>query len=192
MAKQLMLPLGLPTPPASTTADADLKCSIRALWTYPDVHHTVLSRHAKMLGAAGELFCDWVFTCHGLVSTAAQEFCAFDREVTYGDHRLKVQSKIRHSPDRGVYRFDVKRGDPRHPAGRKEYSPDDFDILAMIVLHERIVKFTADWRNEQTISFSEIETLRRHPIRSFERALEYLGIPLITQSAPHPFPANAI
>lgn len=192
MTKQLKLPLGLPILTANTTADVDLKCSIRALRAYPNVHHTVLCRHAKMLGTAGEYFCDCVFTSHGLTSVEVPEFLPFDREVVYGDRRLRVQTKVRHTPNNGVYNFDVKRGDPRHPGGRKDYDEGDFDILAMVVLHARVVKFTADWRNEQTISLSEMAALHRNPMQSFERALAYLDIPLITQSETQAHSAAAI
>ena len=192
MTNQLSLPFGLPifeTP--DNTADG-CTCSIRDLWTYPDIPPSLYSTRAKMLGSAGEALCDVVCMTHGMLSIPVPEFCHFDRLVVYGKYPLRIQCKVRHSCINGFYTFQVRRGDPRHPGGVVEYATGDFDILAMVLLAERVVKFTANWTTEQTVALWEIDVLRRAPIASFERALEFLGIPRITDAMPAPiYPAAA-
>lgn len=172
MSQQLMLPrLQLPAyhPPAALTPTD-------ALRDYPDVPSGHICEHAKILGTAGEFFCDALLLRHGIQSYQVPEFSAFDRFIYIDGQPLRLQTKVRHTAARGRYDFSVKRGDPRHPRGSRSYDAGDFDILAMVLLNEFVVKFSATWQSETSICFPEIPSLRAKPLESFERALRQLGV----------------
>lgn len=169
---QLLLPgITLPTRPAETR-DARL-----ALATYPDIPVTDLCRHAKVLGRAAEFLVDSVLTRLAERVYPADEYERHDRVWILPDGTpIRIQVKTRHSQAaNGAYVFDLKQRSARGSTGKGPYLPEDFDLLAMVVLTENIVAFTADWQTRHVIEPGEIPELRRHPRATLDAALMRLG-----------------
>lgn len=164
---------GLTMPPRPTeTRDARV-----ALARYPDMTTEDLCRYAKFLGASAELLVDSLFMRLGERVFPMPEHERFDRALMLPDGTaVRVQVKTRHSVSvGGDYVFNLRQRSERGATGRGPYDSCDFDILAMVVLSEGAVRFTADWQLRQVIYRSEIAELRRHPRASLDEALARLG-----------------
>ncbi|MBK5944878.1 hypothetical protein CCR83_00050 [Rhodobacter veldkampii DSM 11550] len=164
---------GLTMPPRPTeTRDARV-----ALARYPDITTEDLCRYAKFLGASAELLVDSLFMRFGERVFPMPEHERCDRALILPDRApIRIQVKTRHSVTAcGDYVFNLRQRSERGATGRGPYDSCDFDILAMVVLSEGVVRFTADWHLRQIIHASEIPELRRHPRRSLDAALARLG-----------------
>lgn len=169
---QLLLPGFIPPERPAENRDAR-----GALATYPDTPVQDLCRHAKILGRAAELLVDSTLMRLGERVYPADEFERHDRTLMLPDGTpLRIQVKARHSrTDTGAYVFNLKQRSARGATGKGPYLPEDFDILAMVVLTEGVVYFTADWQTRHVIEPGEIPALRRSPRASLDAALARLG-----------------
>ena len=172
MPQQPFLPGIVPPTRPAETRDARL-----ALAAYPDIPVTDLCRHAKVLGRAAEFLVDSVLTRLAERVYPADEYERHDRLILLPDGTpLRVQVKTRHSQSlTGAYVFNLKQRSARGSTGKGPYLPEDFDLLAMVVLTENIVSFTADWQTRHVIEPGEIPALRRHPRATLDAALMRLG-----------------
>lgn len=169
---QLLLP-GI-TPPTRPDETRDARI---ALAGYPDTSVTDLCRHAKILGRAAEQLVDSLLTRLGERVYPADEHERHDRLLILPNGVcLRLQVKARHTQaENGNHVFTLRQRSERGCTGRGPYSPEDFDILAMVVLTENVVRFSADWQLRQVIHRSEIAGLRRAPRLSLDAALAKLG-----------------
>jgi hypothetical protein len=169
---QLLLP-GF-TPP---DRPAEIRDAREALATYPDTPVADLCRHAKILGHAAEQLVDSVLSRLGERVYPADEHERHDRLLILPSGvSLRIQVKARHSQaENGDFVFTLRQRSERGCTGRGPYQPQDFDILAAVILSENVVRFTADWQLRQVIHVSEIAELRRNPRASLDAALVRLG-----------------
>jgi len=174
MTTQPTLPgLLLPVPHAPrsvTTAD------IAELRRFPDVSPEAKTVFAKRFGTAAEQLCDSTLTRLGFEPFPAPEFAPYDRVVRIDDADLRLQIKVRLSAEGGRFAFRVVHGNPRQSPGVRAYPDDAFDIVALVVLHENVVKFTASKAQRQCITLSEVAALRANPFASLEAALRELEL----------------
>lgn len=157
--------------PPSRTATSEI-------WDYPDVPADVLMANAKWLGLSGEHLVDSILLRFGLYTTPLPETLPADRMLFLPGGPLRVQIKTTSSLRVHGYSFCVSRGYHRAPSGVRPYEPSDFDLVALVVLPENVVKFSAEKRQSHTIAHREIPVLRAYPRRSLDHALTALGIPL--------------
>ena len=164
---------GMPMPPRPT----ERRDARTALATYPAMSTEDLCRHAKPLGRAAELLVDSALVRLGERVYPADEHERHDRLLLLpSGASLRLQVKTRHTQnDRGDYIFTLRQRSERGCTGRGPYEPQDFDILAMAVLTENVIRFAANWHLRQVIHASEIAELRRNPRRSLDAALARLG-----------------
>ena len=169
---QLYFP-GMPMPPRP----AEIRDAREALASYPHMTTEDLCRHAKILGHAAEQLVDSILTRLGERVYPAAEHERHDRLLILPSGiSLRLQVKARHTQaETGDYIFTLRQRSERGCTGRGPYQPEDFDILAMVVLSEGVVRFTADWQLRQVIHASEILALRRNPRMSLDAALARLG-----------------
>jgi hypothetical protein len=187
MPQQLPLP-GFHLPERPTEA----RIARTALAHYPDLDGPTLSRYGKQLGASGELLFDSLMMRLGERVVPADEHEHFDRVLWLPDIFLRVQIKTRTVPSGVGYHFEVRKGYQRGPLGTKPYARADFDLLALVVLPESVIKFTAEWRPSHVVPMHEIPGLRRSPRVSLDHALRDLGIPeSIPGQAPDTTPGTA-
>jgi len=169
---QLLLPgITLPTRPAET------RDAREALAAYPDMSTEDLCRYAKWLGASAEMTLDALFMRLGERVFPAPEHERHDRVWILPDGTpIRIQVKTRHSQtSSGAYVFNLKQRSARGSTGKGPYLPEDFDLLAMVILTENVVAFTADWQTRHVIEPGEIPALRRHPRATLDAALMRLG-----------------
>lgn len=169
---QLLLP-GF-TPPERPPENRDARAALAA---YPDTQVADICRHAKVLGRAAELLVDSVLTRLGERVYPADEYERHDRILLLPNGAaIRIQVKARHSRTAtGAYVFNLKQRSSRGCSGKGPYLPEDFDLLAMVVLTEGVVYFTADWQTRHVIEPGEIPALRRAPRASLDAALARLG-----------------
>ena len=168
--------------PASPPECRDARVALR---DYPDVSGAVMCRYGKQLGTAGELLFDSVMMRLGERSIRCEEHEPFDRILWLPDGLVRVQIKTRHTITGDSYVFDIKKGYQRGPTGTKPYDPSDFDMLALVILPEGVIRFTSEWRNTHRVRLCEIPSLRARPGDSLAEALDRLG----QSGAPMPAPA---
>ena len=89
---------------------------------------------------------------------------------------LKLQIKTSISERSGGWHFNISRGYNHSPGGLRPYAAADFDLLALVVLPENVVRFSRDRRSSQRIMRSEIAGLRADPRGSLEETLLALGL----------------
>lgn len=159
---------------------------LETLWPYPDCSTESLQHNAKPIGQAGELFVDSMLTRFGLTVLALPENQPSDRLVLVGDVALYLQVKTVTRPNGGRYGFQIARGYHRAPSGVRPYDPDAFDLLALVVLPENVVMFTAERRGHHGIPVRAIPSLRARPRDTLEEALRHLGVPLPGAWPSHP------
>jgi hypothetical protein len=171
--QQLLLP-GF-TPPARPLEVRDARL---ALASYPDTPAHELCRYAKVLGRSAEYLVDSTLTRLGERVYQADEHERHDRLLVLPcGANLRMQVKARHIRSQsGDYVFNLHQRSERGCTGRGPYQPEDFDILATVVLSENVVRFSADWHMRQVIYASEIAELRRNPRASLDAALARLGL----------------
>lgn len=157
-----------------------------ALAPYPDLDGPTLCRYAKHLGAAGELLFDSLMMRLGERVVPAEEHEHFDRILWLPDRFLRVQIKTRNVASGSGYHFGIRKGYQRGPVGTRPYARADFDLLALVVLPESVIRFTSEWRASHVVAAAEIPGLRRHPRTSFDDALRGLGL---ESAVPGPDPA---
>jgi len=171
MPHQFLLPGFQPPPPPPECRDA--RADLR---DYPDIPGRVMCQYAKQLGAAGELLFDSLMMRLGERALPCAEHEPFDRVLWLPDGLVRVQIKTRHTATGDSYVFDIKKGYQRGPTGTKPYDPSEFDLLALVILPEGVIHFTAEWRQTHRIRLSEIPRLRARPGGSLAAALDRLGI----------------
>lgn len=173
MPHQLSLALGLASPKPSF---CPLDRGGSSLLDYPYLHADTICAHAKELGLAAELLVDSTLARLGISYASFGEHSAYDRVIWTADRCLRLQIKARHRATERAYVFDIKKGYQRGPTGTKPYEPGEFDILALVALPEKAVRFTAEWRSSHRITLCEIPRLRARPAESLMEALEHLGL----------------
>ena len=187
MPQQLPLP-GFHLPERPTEA----RIARTALAHYPHLDGATLSRYGKQLGASGELLFDSLMMRLGERVVPADEHEHFDRVLWLPDIFLRVQIKTRTVPSGAGYHFEIRKGYQRGPVGTKPYARADFDLLALVVLPESVIKFTAAWRPSHVVATSEIPGLRQRPRQSLDTALHDLGLAdAVPDQAPETTPGTA-
>lgn len=161
-----------------------------SLESFPDVSSRTLSHYAKVIGRAGELFVDSLLTRYGELILAVPEDQPFDRLIRRGERVLTLQIKTSARAVGGVFKFAMKKGYSGSTYGIRGYSPEDYDIAALVALPENVVMFSADRRESHRIGVDQIGALRADPRASYLRALEDIGFvspckPRGCQSLPH-------
>lgn len=169
----VQLPLAglcLPAPAAPISAD------LADLWAYPDLSTQTLCTHAKLLGHTGECLADSLLCRFGLLTIPLPELSSADRLVLHPARALRLQVKTTSSLRSGAWQFNIQKGYGHAPAGIRPYEAGAFDLLALVVLPENVVRFTAELRPRHRIARAEIATLRADPRASLEEALLTLGL----------------
>lgn len=173
---QLMLPGFAPVAAVRRIA-APMSGVREVLAAYPDIPASELCRHAKRLGKSAELLVDSLLMRLGERSYPAEEHEAFDRLLWLpGGPPLRVQIKARHRRTGDLWVFSVTKGYGRSPEGVRPYGDDEFDLLALVVLPEGVVKFAARGAAHHRIHQREIAALRASPRGSLDAALGALGL----------------
>ena len=174
---QLLLPgLDLPVAPTASRPAAPIAAPAReALARYPDVAAADLCRHAQTLGRAGELLVDSLFARLGERLLEAPEHEPFDRILWLPGLSLRVQIKTRHRASGGQWVFAPSRGYRRGPGGTRPYAPEDYDILAAVLLSEGVVSFAPRGLHRHCIPLSAVMRLRARPRESLDATLRALG-----------------
>lgn len=147
-----------------------------ALANYPDIPAGALCRHAKMLGRAAELLVDSLLVRLGERVFPVDEHEPFDRLLWLDGQPLRVQIKSRHRRLGALWPFEVRKGYQRAPEGTRPYGADEFDLLALVVLPEAVVKFVPAGGVRHSIHQREIAALRARPRDSLDAALRALGL----------------
>ena len=147
-----------------------------ALRDYPNIGGNTISRFAKQLGTAGELLFDSVLMRLGERVIPCSEHEPFDRVLWLPEALVRVQIKTRHVISDGQYVFTIRKGYQRGPNGTKPYERGDFDLLALVILPESVIKFTSEWRSTHRVAAEEIPGLRACPGASLRQALSDLGL----------------
>lgn len=172
---QLMLPgfAPLPEPRRHAASAGEARETLAA---YPDLPAADLCRHAKRLGKAAELLVDSLLMRLGERVLPVDEHEPFDRILWLPGRPLRLQVKARHRCSGHAWLFNVTRGYGRSPEGVRPYGDDDFDILALVVLPEGVVKFVLPGAAHHRIHRREIAGLRARPRDSLDAALSALGL----------------
>ena len=174
MPIQLLLP-GLtpaaPPPPAPPSDD---------LMMYPEVPSGTLSRHAKLLGRAGEALVDSFLGRWGLLSLPVPECQPFDRLLVIGGTALRAQIKTASVARDGHFNFEVSHGYRGSPTGVRGYAAGSFDLLILVMLPHNAVMFSADLGRRHRIAVTDIPRLQAAPRASLGRALVDLGLDAAT------------
>lgn len=165
--------LDLPLDPEPTAKPYHVPLS--ELRQFPDISAQAKSHHAKRFGSAAELLCDSILMRLGIDCHPTQEFQAYDRVCYLNERALRLQIKVRLSALNGGFLFTITHGNPRHANGVRGYHDDAFDLLALVVLHQNVIKFSASKAERQRISLSEIPLLQDRPFDSLYHALCALG-----------------
>lgn len=157
------------------------------LWDFPNVSTEALHANAKWIGLAGESLVDSTLLRFGIYTTPLPETLPADRLLHYRpDLPLRLQIKTASQPRACGYCFNVMHGYHRTRSGVRPYEAEDFDLVALVLLPENVVKFSSEKRPSQVVSFREIDQLRRYPRRSLDRALDELGLTAQAESSPAP------
>lgn len=168
MTCQLTLP-GFPQHHADPSPTA-----ARELRDWPDVPFQVVCRHAKQLGAAGEAIFDANMLMFGEIAAPVPESMPFDRILLRRPFSIRVQIKSVIMPSAQGYSVEPKKGYRGSPQGMRGYADDDYDMLAIVVLRESVIRFTTEKQRRFNIPLSAIPQLRAQPRRSFDAALQDL------------------
>ena len=156
------------------------------LRNWPDVPAAVVCRHAKALGAAGEALFDSQMHCFGEIAATVSEAFPFDRILLRAPRLLRVQIKTVIMPSDRGYTVEPRKGYRGSPQGMRPYEEDDFDLLAIVILRENVIRYIAGNAPRHHIPLSAIDGLRRNPRASFDAALSDLGADPTPLSAPDP------
>lgn len=146
------------------------------LWSFPDLPGIECSRHAKILGLAGECLADSMLMRYGLSVMRLPEFSGVDRLILHPDRILRLQIKTTSTRRNGAWVFQIHHGNGRSPKGLRPYDPGAFDLMALVVLPENAVVFTAEARRSIRISDRELTALQRDPRGSLETAFRSLDL----------------
>lgn len=168
MPIQYNLP-GLMLPPTIALPDT------RDLRNWPEVPAETVCRHAKQLGAAGEALFDSQMLCFGEIAASMPEAFSFDRILLRAPRLLRVQIKTIIMPSDRGYSVEPRKGYRGSPKGMRPYAEDEFDLLAIVILREAVIRYTAEKAPRHHIPLSAIRELRRNPRASFDAALDDLG-----------------
>lgn len=141
------------------------------LRTWPDVTSEAVCRHAKELGEAGEALFDCNMRCFGELAVPVGESFPFDRVLLRAPRPIRVQIKTVILPSAGGYTVEPRKGYRGSPTGMRPYADTDFDLLAIVVLREGVIRYSAEKAKRYTIALSAIDRLRRDPRASFDAAL---------------------
>ena len=108
---------------------------------------------------------------------AGDEHQHFDRVLWLPDRFLRLQIKTRNVLSGCGYYFDIRKGYQHGPVGTRPYARSDFDLLALVVLPEGVIRFTAGCRPSHLVTAAEIPALRQCARASLDDALRDLGLP---------------
>jgi hypothetical protein len=174
--------LSLATPNTRHSVSDDLR-------DWPDVSASAVCRHASLLGAAGEAMFDAQMLVFGEISVNVTESLPFDRVLLRQPRSLRVQVKSTIIPNEHGYSLTPKCGYRRSSNGMRRYHEDDYDLLAIVLLKENVILYSAEKAARFTVHFSEIERLRRRPRETFDAAMSVLQMQLedIPDSVGFPF-----
>ncbi|MFC3060004.1 hypothetical protein [Paenirhodobacter populi] len=178
MTFQPLLPGLLPRPPLC------LPPGSHQLWSFPDLSRKDRCRHAKALGLAGECLVDSLLLRYGLSVMRLPEFTAVDRLILHPEQILRLQVKTTTVRQNGGWCVNAHHGYGRSPQGLRPYEPDAFDLLALVVLPENAVFFTAERRSRHRVRDTELAMIKADPRLSLEAAFWSLGLSVPGPDAP--------
>ncbi|HHX82594.1 MAG TPA: hypothetical protein GX696_06390 [Pseudomonadaceae bacterium] len=138
---------------------------------WPNIPAEVVCRHAKQLGAAGEALFDSQMLCFGEIGLPVPEFLPFDRVLLRSPRLLRVQIKTVTMPSDHGYAVTPRKGYRGSPQGMRAYEADEYDLLAIVILSEGVIRYGAATAGRQRIPLSAIRRLREDPRASFDAAL---------------------
>lgn len=140
---------------------------------FPDVASNILSLKAKELSIAGERFVDSTVFRYGFQTVDVAESEPFDRMLFAQSMALRTQIKTKINPNAaGDYVFSICKGSARNKTGRTLYDPDDFDLLALVILPKNAVFFTCAKDRTITIPGRLIPRLVETPQLTLFHAVE--------------------
>ena len=175
---------GLVLPPAAMPPPA-----CRDLRHWPDVAAETVCQHAQRLGAAGELMFDAQMLCFGETPLDPGAFFPFDRLLLRAPRALRVQIKSVIMPSgRGGYSVEPRKGYRGSPQGMRRYGDGDFDLLAIVLLRESVIYYSAEKAPRHCIPLSAIAQLRQNPRASFDSAVAALDAAACERTAPDSAP----
>ena len=145
----------------------------RDMRRYPDVSHDVRRANAKFIGAAGEYLVDSLLSRHGLTVWSAPDLHCADRLIELFGRAVRIQIKTVSAPVGGMCNFSMSCGNPR-AGGQKRYALGAFDIAALVVLSDNVVKFVPNRGRSFRISTTEFAKLAADPIGSLEHSLRIM------------------
>lgn len=172
MAHQPLLPGLDPVCPMPGTDPATPPAT---LWSYPDCAALTLQQNAKAIGHAGELLVDSVLARIGLHSSSVSEGLPYDRLLLINGDGIRIQVKTTTNAHAGAFRFSATQGYHRSPTGVRPYTEDAFDVLALVVLPENAVFFTASKAVTHAIPAQIVPMLRARPQITLAQTLRSLG-----------------
>lgn len=163
----------------------DMPPASRDLRHWPDVSAETVCQHARRLGSAGELLFDSQMLCFGEKPLDPGEFFPFDRLILRAPRALRVQIKSVIMPaERGGYSVEPRKGYRGSPRGIRRYEDGDFDLLAIVLLRESVIRYSAEKAARYHIPLACIEQLRRDPRASFDSAIAALDAAARDDTAP--------
>ncbi len=110
---------------------------------WPHIPAEVVCRHAKQLGAAGEALFDSQMLCFGEIGLPVPEFLSFDRVLLRSPQLLRVQIKTVTMPSDHGYAVTPRKGYRGSPQGMRAYEADEYDLLAIVILSEGVIRYSA-------------------------------------------------
>lgn len=84
---------------------------------------------------------------------------------------MRAQVKTVILPSTAGYVVEPRKGYRGSPGGVRAYADADYDLLAIVVLRESVILYTATKARRYTVPFAAIDRLRRDPRASFDAAL---------------------
>lgn len=164
MTNQLFLPGFLPEPVPSSLRLPRNGPETPQLAHFPDVAASVLSTNAKELAIAAERFVDSTVFRYGFRTVDVGENEPFDRLLFGWSMVVPTQIKAKVRPNAaGNYVFHIIRGSARNKSGRARYDPDDFELLALVILPKNVVFFTASKERSIAIPARMVPVLAAAP-----------------------------
>jgi hypothetical protein len=145
----------------------------RDMRLYPHVSHDVRRANAKFIGASGEYLVDSLLTRHGLTVWSAPDLHRADRLIAIHGRAVLMQIKTVTAPVNGSCVFTMVHGNGR-AGSQRPYARDAFDIAALAVLSENVVKFVPNRGRSFHVDVAEFESLKADPIDSLEFSLSMM------------------
>lgn len=141
-----------------------------ALW-FPDLAGAARSADAKVIGLSGEHLVMSEVTRHGFEACLVPERFGHDIRVNHSRLSWRIQVKAVTFPKNGYYTVVLQKGCHSSAQGRRDYDPDEFDMVAIAILPRNVVIFTRQSGPTIRISEAEVRFASENPGNSFLTAI---------------------